>query len=453
MSNKFLVFNEEQKATLQNAGIEFCDFAIADKKGIVLDEENYAKALVVLGAREKKTSPAAVPGFERPVLVFNKVAPEINHKVSTEDWNGEGDRRSYAKLVREILVPVVKKDVIIRVPHGDVCEVQSNRYFHINIWSAPERGEFNEKPPEKIWGIKVNMRDSGPKPSETGIVVYDEETGWAVGELIGDNLYIHHDLCHSGTKEEFQIFSRLLQEIALVYQLTPEQIEERKKAQFEKKKLRSRQEYIRECAKRLEKIRQGSVEKLERGKEEIHNLQRKLTQKILEMKGLERKLDQVSKAREAEEKEWSKEYDSILAVDGVKEIFVRNGIIRVIVEHVYITHENYEGKFLDIGEMEIKIFTDGSNGGVAFENLTRRGKGSMKGYNIIHPHVRSSGEACWGNISENVAELIGMLEYSALIQLCIEFLHTVEANEQGAGGDAFDCWPIVEPEAIKEKAA
>jgi hypothetical protein len=126
----------------------------------------------------------------------------------------------------------------------------------------------------------------------------------------------------------------------------------------------------------------------------------------------------------------------------VLDVQVSDGVIKVFTEHIYITPDGCPDTF-DIGKFRMEIYTSGANGGIRFFNLTR--KGSITGgggYGVHHPHVKGSGVACLGNISELVSQLIGEYEYSAVAQLGLQYIKSVNTNDS-AGRTIFDNWPIV----------
>jgi hypothetical protein len=141
--------------------------------------------------------------------------------IAAYEWNGY-QRELFVQTAKRILLPVVKKDIVISIPHGDHALPANDGKFHIFIWSTPT-GEQTSMVPTFIWGIPVNCRDTGMAYCGSGLNIVDSATDWSVAELIGDNLYVHHDLVHRGTPEEIQIFERLLQEVVTILNSSPEE--------------------------------------------------------------------------------------------------------------------------------------------------------------------------------------------------------------------------------------
>jgi hypothetical protein len=58
-----------------------------------------------------------------------------------------------------------------------------------------------------------------------------------------------------------------------------------------------------------------------------------------------------------------------------------------------------------------------------------------------HPFDTGNGQLCYGNISESLAEYMGSFEYSAVVQLVIEFLEASTVSDS-----RMKDWPIYEEE-------
>ncbi|NIT13201.1 MAG: hypothetical protein GTN99_02855 [Candidatus Dadabacteria bacterium] len=65
----------------------------------------------------------------------------------------------------------------------------------------------------------------------------------------------------------------------------------------------------------------------------------------------------------------------------------------------------------------------------------------------VHPHVSGSGEACWGNAVEPIAELQSQHEYPFLVDFLLDYLQSV--NVRDPAGREYYKWPVLtgDPEA------
>ena len=436
MKNYFLVLDKDQINKIQGAEVEFCDLKIDGQAGVVIDEENVNPALESLGLAVVTETETSLEGIVR-VELGTTGHPELSDpkfQVEIKNWNGE-QKGEFARITEQTLLPVVKRNIFLGVPHQETVPPAESG-FNIWIWSAAS-GAANTKPPAEMWGVKVDCRDKGYTPTGQGVVVFDD-TGWPVAEIVNENnLYIFHDICHEGTNHELQIYQRILEEVVSEFSLSPEEKAERQQKLAEERRRKSRERYIAECSKRFEKTVKGTKKKIETGHREIEELQKRLTRKIRETRGAERKLEQLNASADSQLENYGKEFDSLSAVPGVEDVQVSDGVIKVFTEHIYITPDGYSDTF-DIGKFRMEIYTSGANGGIRFFNITRKGSGN--GYNIHHPHVNSSGSPCLGNIKELVSQLIGEYEYSAVAQLGLQYLKSVNINDS-AGEGIFKYWP------------
>ncbi len=448
MRNFFLVLSEEQQRRLQAAGVESCHLNIDGRTGEVVDQDNLQSALSALGVAVAGEYETPLEGIVRVELrpregqedSSSYSSPLPQNEVEVRSFNSERSNASdyFKKVVEDILLPAIQQDAVLDVPHGKSREPANDGLFWIWIWSGilPKR---DGQAPSKIWGIPVSCRDAGFQPSGQGVPIVDPETGYAVAELVENNLLIHHDICHHGSRDELSIFRRLLEEVVTEISATPEEKAERQRKLAEERLRRSREQYIQECSRRFEKTVKGTRDKISSGKTEIEKLQQQLSRKIREVSGAERKLEQMEKTRDGQLESYGREFDSLTAVPGVEDVQVADGVIKVFTENIEITPDGHDVTF-DIGKFRMEVYTSGTNGGIRFFNITRKGAGGYNNYNIHHPHVSSEGIPCLGNIGEIVPQLIGEYEYSAVAQLGLQFLKTVNLDDS-AGRGIFDAWP------------
>jgi hypothetical protein len=128
----------------------------------------------------------------------------------------------------------------------------------------------------------------------------------------------------------------------------------------------------------------------------------------------------------------------------VNSISVDDQALTIITSNFCLTEINPESRkrqFFNIGCFSVRIFFDSSRFGIArITNIT--GKGTGNNYNLHHPHIDGEGKPCWGNIAETVAYLSAGYQFGALADLIIQFLKSVNINDQ-AGRYLFRCWPEI----------
>lgn len=441
MKNFFLAgLAPDQKAKLQEGSVPFCDFQIDGPGGVVIEETHIPRTLELLSAEISSESATTLEGIF--VLVLRATTPaepaRSANTVSVESWDGEKEEKFMA-VAQEVLLPVVKRDVQLSVPHKKTVAPASDGKFHVFFWSAPAGQTVGPKPPEKIWGIATACRDEAFLPSGQGVPIVDTQTGWVVAEMVGNNLYVHHDLCHYGKDSELQIFRRLCEEVVVELSLTPKEKSDRQRKLAEDRRLRSREAYVRECSQRFEKTVAGTTRAISDGEIKVKQLTESLVRAQRELYGSRRKLEQLSACKGGELDKYAKEFDKFLGVPKVRDVQAADGVVKVFTETLFCTDPRTKIRH-DIGAFCIEIYTSGASNGVRWFNLTRRVDGYKSGMQA--PHVFPEGNACFGNTAETFAELIGSYEFAAAAMVAIQFVESV--NTDDPAGATIDRWPVAE---------
>jgi hypothetical protein len=164
--------------------------------------------------------------------------------VNIVSWRGETtNKRSFREIVERTLLPVVKKNIEISGPHSDKVRLHSDGIFRIFLFasSPDEEGEAVSVPP-KIFGTGVynysGLRSfSPPGKTKNSFLIVDETTGYAVAQIIGNNLYVHYNICYYGVDSEYTIFEAIIARAANWLSLSPEnRLAEQKRIAEEMKK-------------------------------------------------------------------------------------------------------------------------------------------------------------------------------------------------------------------------
>ena len=145
-----------QRGILTVAGIGFYDLLIDNAVGVVVEEAEVTRALKILGARVLEETPSSLDGIISLALQFRDETgattqvPYKRYGVKWTSWDGQ-NQKNFTQVVEEILVPAVRTDVVMSVPHGKSVAPVSDGKFHILIWSAPA-GQASATPPRKNVG-------------------------------------------------------------------------------------------------------------------------------------------------------------------------------------------------------------------------------------------------------------------------------------------------------------
>ncbi len=422
MTKKWLLLEGhlQQKEELIGARVPIVEIAISvprTAQGLAFPEEEKERVLEILGL--SATPLEQVPTNHEGVffLTVRAVQSASAGDVIIRNWDGR-NRDGFVGVIKEILVPVVG-DVVLSVPHREVIPPVKDGKFHIFIWATPiDQGRC--KPPPAMWGTLVDCRDPAFLPSREGIPIEDPETGWTVGELIENNLYIYHDLCHNGTSQELQIFDYLLKEVVKELLLSPEEKRKQRTKLAECERQRSREAYIRECGRRLQSTIDATRNSITEAERTIADCQHRIVKAVRAEAGFRKKLEQLTSSKIEVEKNFGEEFDRLLQVPGVMRVLVKDNLILVFTDQIDVEFDNL---VYNIGQFRIEVPVLNAHRGIRCFNLTR----TLGGY--CHPHIKEDGQCCLGNIADGVAKLIGEYQYSILIQLLLQYLRTVNPSD------------------------
>lgn len=134
------------------------------------------------------------------------------------------------------------------------------------------------------------------------------------------------------------------------------------------------------------------------------------------------------------------EYDKLVSLPKVRDVQVADGVIKVFTDTLCCVDDR-TGKIHEVGAFRIDVFTNGSNDGVRWINLTRK-IGDMNA-----PHVNSEGKACFGTSATGFAEFLAAQEYALVALYAINFVESV--NTADTWGAKISNWPVVEKPAVE----
>jgi len=447
MKNYFAVLKLSEVFKLAEAKLPYYEMEVDEEKGTVVDQEILPQVLSLLGTEVIGEARTSYEGIYKLSLrmIGEAITATPRFSVNVASWNGNS-QGAFMSVLSEFL-PALGKNAVLHVPHNKFQKPFSDEKFHVLLWSSPRNTDDRMHTPSEMFGINVNCRDGSFSPSEKGVSIVDE-TGWPVAELLGENLYIHHDICNDGTDNEIKIFRRILEEMIATKTMSPEEKAKRQAKVEEERQKRSRDLYINECSARLEKTLQGTRETIANGDSKIREYSETLTKVIREVNGARRKLEQLTSCSGGELEKYGREYDKLLTLPKVKSIEVLSGVIKVFTETLYCIDPR-TNNLHDIGAFRIEIFTNGANNGVKWINLTRQVI-AYDGKKMHAPHIFPEGKACFGNTAEIFPDLIANYEFAAVAMVAIQFIETVNIDD--SAGKYVDRWPLAPIEIQSEIA-
>lgn len=389
-------------------------------------------------------------------------------RVSIESWRDadEGQAR-FIKAVREILLPAIKKDAIIHVPHESKARLIRDGRFHIFIWSTiPENSASRVSPPEKIFGLTVDCMGGAFQPSGTadGVVITDGHSDYAVAELFESNLFIHHHICCKGETREAEMFKRLLKVVVKELSITPAEraeqkkrllleIEQRDAAEEASERARlapisqaARPLYIAACADRFPAIIKEMTKTFQETNDLVGKLSIQLIFAIKNNRHAQSTLKLLTALLDEEQRAHNEEFSKILALPGVLGVFMEGNQFKLYTDVIRITHEDVTRV---LGQFLINIWIHSEHLDIFFKNLSNCGRGPgakpPEGFdadpvlNWHHPYVDKFGRAKLGQLEMELPQFLGKNDYFSVVKLILQFLRTVDPSDYAGRGLKF--WP------------
>ncbi|MFA6227722.1 MAG: hypothetical protein WC668_00875 [Patescibacteria group bacterium] len=364
------------------------------------------------------------------------------YRVSTQNWDGF-NRRGFRTIAREVLLPIVQKDIVISVPR-QTEDFSNNGKFNIKILSSPQ-GLPKTNMPKEIFGHRV-FYDLNDSYTATGLgeAIIDESTGYAVAELFPDNLYIHYDICHSDELYELKIFRLLLKKVAAFLQLLPAEMAQRRKQQQEKILIANRERYAALLSSLINSgSRAADAERITEMEEKIRDQRIALTQALFELAAAKRK--QADSIGSKGQTEILAEFERLRSMSKVRDVAVSDDGTISVTTNVLYCRNKATGLLYEIGafrlDIRLKLVGDYSEPEdyLSFTNITRTIGGYLSDHSH-HPHIFKPKDFCLGNAEEIVPDLLSNLEIRALVGVMIQFIESV--NPRDDAGVGIFLWPL-----------
>jgi len=475
MSNVFLTgLTNDHRARLASANVPCYDLTLGEEFGVMIEQQHLDAALAALNAYVESQEPSAFEGISKAVLKVKAPGqPPKAHKV-TNNWKGK-ESDDLHEAVRQLLVPVIDRPVLMHHAQGYPCEPVNDGQFHIHLQSSPVKyAEPGATPPAVIWGIPNASRNKSFHSSGRGVTIVDEASGYPVAEYVGpNNLYVHMNFFDKYDDHRVRIFRVLMQKMARVVEMSPEDRRSMMRRRFVEECSKSAVRVVRDTAdsgtehelpQGLRKFSSslhsnsrfdgaannkdlqpgekavsaigttnGFVDpkKLQERKSNVQSLRKRLTHAVSEARAKERKL---LTDENVNLDEFGIEYENLMKVKYVKDVKVEGNAI-VIFTDILNCRDERTGILHEIGAFRIMLPFTGTM--PSWKNLTRTVNGMKAGQHA--PHVWPDGTACLGNTADIFPKLFAQRQWSIAAQLAIEFVQA--ANTSDAAGKYISSWP------------
>jgi hypothetical protein len=404
---------------LKTARIPFIPIA----EGISLPSE-HLKAILEIHKIESIEGWFSRNGSSDGVVIYSiekkeEVAPPA---VEILNWYGK-QQLEFRKMTEEILLPVVNTQIeLFSFGAGTRLPVDDGK-FRIYIWVTPREVARVFQPPPRIWGIQTSSTDWAYPGTETGIHILDEETCYSVAELIGNNLYIHHNLNYFGTDNELQIYRRILEETVKILK---NGYEKSLKDYKDNSAVRARKIYISKCADRI-------VARIQSLKNEIQKCERLIKEDrdhiihyIRTMHVSRAALDGLQLRQDTDVVDYGAEYDRLLKMEGLVQVNIIGNKLIAETEKVYVTYDNVE-YYLGRYQINIPLMNTGDIRIYNLDETCIKWSSQRQAY-FNHPHIPKHGECCFGNLTTGLAKLMGEHQYAIVLQIIVKYLSS--ANDK-----------------------
>ena len=359
---------------------------------------------------------------------------------------GMMNRVEWPKILKNTLVPVINRDIVIDVPHGEYGCVAHNTVetvFKVHVWGSPEPRNGDEEaynPPRTLWGHRLPTGDrmsaglwtegvnviSPESPADKPIACFDE-----------GNLYIYADLCHTDSTPEVHIFGEIIKFVAANYAAAKGRVDD---------PVVMRNNYVNLVEKRKALQVREFTNELESVRSHLHDLNRDVVVQIREEKRILKDLSALDNDDAFNIERFASEYDRLVANPLIKSVKMMNGNITVRTNTLCVTDPRTSIEH-EVGRMMIHLDIKRYN--VVVTNLDRQVHGLQS--NMHGPHVFANGRMCLGNMEEVLPKLVAQYQLADAIELVVAILQT--CNVDDPAGRKVNCWPLSEKQKAKDAAA
>lgn len=144
--------------------------------------------------------------------VFLQPIGTKKYNVFTTQWNGFNEQ-FFKEITETILLPSIKQNITLYVPHGISHLLFDDSNFHIHLWGNITGKFIKNFTPSRMFNTLVCCNSDALAPSKKGVALIDVTTNYVVAEIYKRELFILHDICHTGKEEELVLYSIILNKL------------------------------------------------------------------------------------------------------------------------------------------------------------------------------------------------------------------------------------------------
>lgn len=209
---------DAQKDSLTAQGVEFETGTAPDATaGVIIKYEHLNQALAALQATHTASLMLDGKELHEAVLAFahNNAARTEPEDITVSFYRRIRDKTIVPRVrtaVHGVLAGRMDKRFVVYLEGGNTAD-EWDRQFNI-IFGAVPRGSTKEQLPPRVFDIELAPQQAFVY-SVTGSPVIDPTTGYIVGELTKNSLYIFADFFELGEEQRLALLTRVLQRVLI----------------------------------------------------------------------------------------------------------------------------------------------------------------------------------------------------------------------------------------------
>ncbi len=339
----------------------------------------------------------------------------------------------FVPIVRRMLAPFLAQDIIIYAHDtGERRPVVEDGNFHIHLWSSSVGRADAVYRLDSVFGLPLSRSWSWFRPSEFSHVLKDPASQTPVAEVVEDNLFIFFPIADERAVEWEGIFMQILQ--AAIDSGAISLVRDGDLERVARAKIKER--FVKFCARRTRKNLKVTTESVNEKRTRITDLRSRLLNELLHLNEARKKAR--SPVTKLDPQKVGNDFDVILRTNKVKKVVVREERTLEVYTDTILCLDPRSGKMHELGKFKITVDPDHYD--VRFINLTRRVDARKRGQHA--PHVFDEGMPCLGSAAETFAALFENFEYAAIVMYAVQFLETVNTDDDG--GQYINLWPLAQ---------
>lgn len=370
-----------------------------------------------------------------PELLYTVQLGPFNHQTEVVSRFKDPLKAMAATIERPIVCKERSRPKNLAEPAGDRNE------FSIWVWSSADRDTGRPYPPREMWGHRVYHSGlDGYLPSELGLPIIDEASGWCAAEVFRHHLFVHHALL-SNDESDALILAEILRQATEFLMLDEAEWDRHLEVNEAKARTKAEADFVLIGGGNFMKELNGKRQQLNELSKEIPEAQTRLNTLINRQQHLSEEVTTLEAGEN--ETSYEVEFDRILNHPKVTDLTIDENIIRFTTTPLFCQNPK-TGIVHKMGRQQISIDTDKTDMSHIVQWKCLDGKLGRNDYPA--PHVIYDGYACLGNAGTTIRDLAKKQEWEQLVWVAIQFVESV--NIEDSAGKTIVEWPHATPNEL-----